>query len=199
MGLLTPARPIRSELEAEELVNVLENDDDIRPDEVRATAALIRDSVSACDRLIDALHPWTAYLIVPVFALASAGTVLSTDSISSPSAVMVGVAVALVLGKFVGVTLFSWLAVRFGVGRLPDGARWGHVMGVGAVAGIGFTVSLFITGLAFDDEAIQDDAKIGILAASIIAALAGAAILSAAAHAEIQAYTEDVAAPGKAN
>ncbi len=70
---------------------------------------------------------------------------------------------------------------------------------VGAVAGIGFTVSLFITGLAFDDEAIQDDAKIGILAASIIAALAGAAILSAAAHAEIQAYTEDVAAPGKAN
>lgn len=182
MGLLTPARPIQSELEAEELVNVLENDDDIRADEVRATAALIRGSVSACDRLIDALHPWTAYLIVPIFALANAGIVLSGDAISSPSAVMSGVAVALVAGKFIGVTMFSWIAVRFGFGRLPEGTRWGHVMGVGAVAGIGFTVSLFITGLAYDDIAIQDDAKIGILAASIIAALAGAAILVAAAR-----------------
>jgi len=67
--------------------------------------------------------------------------------------------------------------------RLPDGVRWGHVMGVGAVAGIGFTVSLFITGLAFDDVAMRNDAKIGILAASIIAALAGAAILAVAARA----------------
>lgn len=192
MGLLTPARPIQSELEAEELVNVLENDDDIRPEEVRATATLIRGSVSACDRLIDALHPWTAYLIVPIFALANAGIVLSGDAIASPSAVMGGVAVALVVGKFVGVTMFSWIAVRSGVGRLPDGARWGHVMGVGAVAGIGFTVSLFITGLAFDDVAIQDDAKIGILAASILAALAGAAILSAVARPHSQIPTDDV-------
>lgn len=184
MGLLTPARPIQSELEAEELVNVLENDDDISAAEVRATAALIRNSVSACDRLIDALHPWTAYLIVPIFALANAGIALSADSITSPSAVMGGVAVALVAGKFFGVTLFSWLAVRLGIGRLPDGARWGHIMGVGAVAGIGFTVSLFITGLAYDDVAVQDEAKIGILVASIVAALAGAAILGAVARAD---------------
>ena len=179
MGLLTPARPAQAELEAEELVDVLQNDDDIRADEVRATATLIRGSVSACDRLIDALHPWTSYLIVPIFALANAGIVLSTDALTSPSAVLGGVAVALVAGKFIGVTLFSWVAVRLGFGRLPDGARWGHIMGVGAVAGIGFTVSLFITGLAFSDVAIQDDAKIGILVASIIAALAGAAILVA--------------------
>lgn len=182
MGLLTPARPIQSDLEAEELVNVLENDDDIRADEVRATAILIRGSVSACDRLIDGLHPWTSYLIVPIFALANAGIVLSTDSIVSPSAVLGGVAVALVAGKFIGVTLFSWIAVRLGFGRLPEGARWGHVMGVGAVAGIGFTVSLFITGLAFDDVAVQADAKIGILVASVIAALFGAVILSAVAR-----------------
>jgi len=146
---------------------------------VRATATLIRGSVSACDRLIDALHPWTSYLIVPIFALANAGIVLSTGALTSPSAVLGGVAVALVAGKFIGVTLFSWVAVRLGFGRLPDGARWGHIMGVGAVAGIGFTVSLFITGLAFSDVAIQDDAKIGILVASIIAALAGAAIFVA--------------------
>lgn len=182
MGLLTPARPIQSDLEAEELVDVLENDDDIRADEIRATATLIRSSVSACDRLIDGLHPWTSYLIVPIFALANAGIVLSTESFASPSAVLAGVALALVIGKFIGVTLFSWIAVRLGFGRLPEGARWGHVMGVGAVAGIGFTVSLFITGLAFDDVALQGDAKIGILAASIIAALAGAAILAAAAR-----------------
>ena len=184
MGLLTPARPFQSELEAEELVAVLENDDDIRADEVRATAILIRGSVSACDRLIDGLHPWTSYLIVPIFALANAGIVLSADSITSPSAVLGGVAIALVAGKFIGVTVFSWISVRLGIGRLPDGVRWGHVMGVGAVAGIGFTVSLFITGLAFDDAAIQDDAKIGILAASIVAALAGAAILVAVARAD---------------
>jgi len=182
MGLLTPAQPVQSELEAEELVDVLERDDDIRADEVRATATLIRGSVSACDRLIDSLHPWTSYLIVPVFALANAGIILSADAITSPSAVLGGVAVALVFGKFIGVTLFCWIAVRLGFGRLPDGVRWGHVMGVGAVAGIGFTVSLFITGLAFDDVAIQDDAKIGILVASLIAALAGAAILAVVAR-----------------
>jgi NhaA family Na+:H+ antiporter len=192
MGLLTPARPIQSELEAEELVDVLESDDDVRADEVRATATLIRGSVSPCDRLIDGLHPWTSYLIVPIFALANAGIVLSADAITSPSAVLAGVAVALVAGKFIGVTVFSWIAVRLGFGRLPDGARWGHVMGVGAVAGIGFTVSLFITGLAFDDVAVQDDAKIGILAASVIAALAGAAVLTVVSRRDGQQPADDL-------
>lgn len=180
LGLLTPAKPLQSELDAEELVNVLEEVDDIRADEVRATAALIRGSVSACDRLIDALHPWTSYLIVPIFALANAGIELTADSFSAPTAVLSGVVVALVAGKLIGVTLFSWLAVRLGVGKLPEGVGWRHVMGVGAVAGIGFTVSLFITGLAFDDAGIQQDAKIGILVASVIAAIAGATILATA-------------------
>ena len=121
---------------------------------MRVTATLIRGSVSACDRLIESLHPWTGYLIVPIFALANAGIVLTGDALSSPSTVLTGVAVALVVGKLVGVTLFSWAAVRLGFARLPDGVRWGHVVGVGAVAGIGFTVSLFITGLAFDDVAL---------------------------------------------
>ncbi len=182
MGLLTPARPIQPELEAEELVNVLENDDDIRADEVRATATLIRGSVSACDRLIETLHPWTSYLIVPVFALANAGIILTFDSLSSPSSVLTGVTAALVVGKLVGVSAFSWVAVRVGFARLPDGVRWGHIFGVGAVAGIGFTVSLFITGLAFDDLAMQADAKIGTLIASVIAAAAGAIIFSVTAR-----------------
>nr|MBA3606640.1 Na+/H+ antiporter NhaA [Acidimicrobiia bacterium] len=133
MGLLTPARPLQTSLEAEELVDVLENRPELRADDVRATATLIRSSVSACDRLIDALHPWTSYVIVPVFALANAGIVLSADSLSNPSNVLVGVAVALVVGKLVGVVGFTWLAVRLGFGGLPPGTNWRHVAGVGAV------------------------------------------------------------------
>ena len=132
--------------------------------------------VSACDRFIDSLHPWTSFVIVPVFALANAGVVLSVEAISEPSSVLVGVAVALVVGKLVGVAAFSWFAVRLGFGRLPEGVRWRHIVGVAALAGIGFTVSLFITGLAFDSQALQDDAKIGTLCASIVAAVTGAAV-----------------------
>jgi Na+:H+ antiporter, NhaA family len=182
LGVLTPARPAQTVLEAEEIVDVLETRGDLRADDVRATATLIRGSVSACDRLIDALHPWTSFVIVPVFALANAGIVLSVDAISPPSAVLIGVTVALVVGKLVGIVSFSWLAIRLRLGRLPDGAHWGHILGVGAVAGIGFTVSLFITGLAFDSRVLQDDAKIGTLIASFVAAGGGAFILGRAAR-----------------
>ncbi|MEO5899500.1 MAG: Na+/H+ antiporter NhaA, partial [Ilumatobacteraceae bacterium] len=74
--------------------------------------------------------------------------------------------------------LFSWIAVKLKFGRLPDAVRWGHIIGVGAVAGIGFTVSLFITGLAFTDPNTHGDAKIGIVVASIVAAVLGATILA---------------------
>ena len=173
---------------------MLENDDDIRADEVRATATLIRGSVSACDRLIDAPAPVDELPDrADLRARQRRHRARRPTRSRSPSAVLGGVAVALVVGKFVGVTPFSWIAVRLGFGRLPDGVRWGHVIGVGAVAGIGFTVSLFITGLAFDDTAIQDDAKIGILAASIIAALAGAAILAAVARWEVKDSPKTIA------
>ena len=129
LGLLTPARPMQTELEADEVVDVLENRPELHADDVRDTATLIRGSVSACDRLIDALHPWTSYVIVPIFALANAGIVLSSDTFADPSAVLVGVTAGLVVGKLVGVVSFSWLAVRLGLGRLPDGTRWGHVVG----------------------------------------------------------------------
>jgi Na+:H+ antiporter, NhaA family len=172
--LLTPARPTQTALEADEIVDLLENRNDLRADEVRATARLVSGSVSACDRLIDALHPWTSFVIVPVFALANAGIQLSADAFAGPSHVLVGVALALVVGKLVGITGMSWLAVRLGLARLPAGAGWRHIAGVGAVAGIGFTVSLFITGLAFNTGTLQDDAKIGILIASISAAIIGA-------------------------
>ena len=123
LGLLTPARPAQTALEADEIVDLLENRNDLRADEVRATARLISGSVSACDRLIDALHPWTSFVIVPVFALANAGIQLSADAFADPSDVLVGVAVALVVGKLVGITAFSWLAVRLGLGATPRRRR----------------------------------------------------------------------------
>lgn len=173
MGLLTPGSPRQTIQEADDAVDVLANRPDLHAADVRQAALSIRGSISACDRLIDALHPWTSYLVVPLFALANAGVELRGDVLGSPSAVLVGVFLGLVVGKLAGISLFSWIAVRTGIGRLPDDARWGHVVAVAAVAGIGFTVSLFITGLAFDRTDLRDDAKLGTLAASVVAALLG--------------------------
>jgi Na+:H+ antiporter, NhaA family len=176
MGLLTPGTARQTDLEADEVVNVLENRGDLHASDVRMAAYAIRGSVSACDQLIDGLHPWTSYVIVPLFALANAGVELDGGQLTDPSAVFVGVFLGLVVGKLVGITAFSWLTVRVGLGRLPEGTSWGHIVGVAAVAGIGFTVSLFITGLAFERVGLQDDAKIGVLSASIVAAVAGWAV-----------------------
>jgi NhaA family Na+:H+ antiporter len=183
MGLLMPARPFQTDLEAEEFVDVLEGRDDIQVADVRAAAMAIRGSVSTCDRLIDALHPWTSFVVVPLFALANAGIELSASTFTAPSQVLGAVAIALVVGKLVGITAFAWTAARLGLGRLPDGVRWVHVVGVGALGGIGFTVSLFITGLAFTDQEIITDAKAGILVAAVVATALGGIIFVAASRA----------------
>jgi Na+:H+ antiporter, NhaA family len=179
LGLVTPARPSQSDLESQEILEVLENRAELAAEDVRATATLIRDSVSPCDRLIERIHPWTSYVVLPIFALANAGIPLSMDAVRDPSDVLLGVTVGLVVGKFVGVVLFTWLAVRLGLGRLPAETRWGHIFGLGAVAGIGFTVSLFISSLAFEPGQLQDDAKMGILIASAIAAALGTIVFAA--------------------
>jgi NhaA family Na+:H+ antiporter len=185
LGLVTPARPAQSELESDEIVAVIANGQQLEAEDVRSTAMLIRDSVSPCDRLIDAFHPWTSYFVLPIFALANAGIPLSMDALREPSDVMLGVTVGLVVGKFVGVVSFTWFAVRLGFGRLPAGARWGHVLGLGAVAGIGFTVSLFVSGLAFDPGPLQDDAKIGVLVASALAAALGTVVFAAVSRRDV--------------
>jgi NhaA family Na+:H+ antiporter len=125
------------------------------------------------------LHPYTSFFVIPVFALANAGVRISIESIgdAASSSVSAGVAVGLVVGKVVGVTGAVALAVRFGIGRLPEGVGPRHVLGMSAIAGIGFTVSLFIAGLAFGDAALEAEAKLGILAASAVAALLGASLL----------------------
>jgi NhaA family Na+:H+ antiporter len=118
---------------------------------------------------------------LPIFALANAGIPLDADSLeaATETPIAAAVAVGLVVGKTVGLTLGALLAVRLGLSALPSGVRWAHVLGVGALAGIGFTVSLFIADLAFDDPSHLDAAKIGILGGSAVAAALGIAALAA--------------------
>jgi len=136
------------------------------------------------------------FVIVPIFALANAGIELSSDALAdaATSTVTLGIGVGLIIGKVVGIVGAVAIAVRFGVARLPGGATMTSVVGVSALAGIGFTVSLFITGLAYDDAQTISEAKIGILAASLAAALLGATIL-ARSPSRTEALPEDKPPP----
>lgn len=124
-----------------------------------------------------ALHPWVAYGVMPLFALANAGVTLDGVDLSldSAQAVTVGVLLALVIGKPLGVIGASWLAVRLGWCRLPPGVTWSSVCLVGLLAGIGFTMSIFIATLAFIDANLLNAAKLGVLLASLVAAVLGLA------------------------
>ncbi|MBP2315107.1 NhaA family Na+:H+ antiporter [Azospirillum soli] len=133
---------------------------------------------SPLHRLEHALHPWVAYLILPVFALANAGVSLAgitPASLAEP--VPLGIALGLFVGKQVGVMLTSWLAVRFGLSALPAGAGWVQFYGVSVLTGIGFTMSLFIGNLAFPDPEHAVAVRLGVLAGSIASALFGYALL----------------------
>jgi NhaA family Na+:H+ antiporter len=117
-----------------------------------------------------ALHPWVVFAIMPLFALANAGVLLGEDFTSTLlNPVSVGIVAGLLLGKQVGITLFAWLAVKSGMSEMPQGVTWLHVYGASWLAGIGFTMSLFISDLAFAEGSLLDVAKLGILAASLIA------------------------------
>ena len=125
-------------------------------------------------RLEHSLHPWVAFGIVPLFALANAGVTLSGSiGAALTQSVTLGVIAGLVLGKQIGVTFGAWLAVRLGFADLPESTRWHHIYGAGWLAGIGFTMSLFIGSLAFGEGQLLNDAKIGILTASLASGLVG--------------------------
>ena len=124
------------------------------------------------------LHPLVVFVILPLFALFNAGVSMSgTFGTNLASPVALGVIIGLVVGKQLGVMGASWLAVRAGWSRLPDGVTWRQLYGVSCLAGIGFTMSLFITDLAFADPALVADAKVGILVASVLAGLTGSLVL----------------------
>ena len=175
LGLLTPARPLLGKRDAQQIVDALPSDANVA--EVRHASFLAQESVPLTERLEELLHPFTAFMIVPIFALANAGIVLSGDTISDAAAsnVTLGIIVGLVIGKPLGIGLFTWVATRFGF-SLPDGVNWPQFIGMGLAAGIGFTVSIFVGSLAFEDPVITDLAKISILVASFVAAV-GALLL----------------------
>jgi NhaA family Na+:H+ antiporter len=132
-------------------------------------------------RMEHALEAPVAYVIMPLFALANAGVALSGVGGAARSPVALGVALGLLFGKPLGVTVATVLAVRSGAADLPTGVAWRHVHGAGWLAGIGFTMSLFVAGLAFPDPAFLDLAKIGVLTASCIAGATGYFLLRSAA------------------
>lgn len=127
------------------------------------------------DRVEAALHPWTSFAVIPLFALANAGVELGGGAVrdAATSPVAAGVALGLLVGKPAGITLAAFVAVRVGVASLPAGVRWRDLAAVSMVAGIGFTVSLFISALAFTDAAFVAEAKMAILAGSAMSGVAG--------------------------
>jgi NhaA family Na+:H+ antiporter len=136
---------------------------------------LLCDTDSIGERLERAVHPWVSFLVLPLFALASAGVALSTEqlkqAISSP--VALGIFLGLVVGKTVGIAAFSFLAVQSKIAGIADGLGWAGIVGVGILSGLGFTVALFISGLSFEDEAMVASAKVAVLAASLAAGSLG--------------------------
>lgn len=139
------------------------------------------------------LNPWVAFGVLPLFAFANAGIPLADgfgDAVTST--VTWGVIAGLVIGKPVGILLFTWLAVRAGIALMPGAMKWGHVLGVGMLGGIGFTMSLFITELAFRGGPLADAARIGILFASVTAGLLGYLVLKAT----LPPPREELEAPG---
>ena len=198
LGLLTPAnpfmavghfsrhaRPLVERVEASVADEVLtveeadENDTGLR-DLVRLSV----EAMSPLERHLMWAGPWVALVVAPLFALANAGVRVVGGAVANPltDPVVLGPALGLVIGKPIGVLGATYLAIRFGLGRLPDGVNWSVAVGLAATAGVGFTVALFIAELSFDNAALTERAKVGVLAGSVISAVAGYALLRVASR-----------------
>jgi NhaA family Na+:H+ antiporter len=185
LGFLTPGVAFHPRREAGEVIgdqlSEIARDSDVEVSEATMleTSRLAREAVSPLARMEEQLHPWSAYLILPIFALANAGVPVSLeglgDALTSP--VGLGIVLGLVVGAPLGGVLSAWLSVRAGPARLPDGLDWPAIGAVAPLKGIGFTVAIFISVLAFEDETLQAQAKLAILIASAVAAIIGLAVL----------------------
>ena len=183
LGLLTPYRAWLSRdtlrLTLDDVTGRMESKQDgeeVSPADVALLQYAARESVAPLQRLEDRLHPWVGFVIMPVFALANAGVAVNPAAVSDP--VCLAVAAGLLVGKPVGIVLFAWLAVKLKLATLPTGVNWRMMVAAGFLGGIGFTMSLFIGGLAFAGEKVLlADAKTGILLGSFAAAVIGAGLL----------------------
>ena len=187
-GLLTSSRSHYSKErfadESEALVagyrQALDDDDTERSEAILGELETLAEGTeSPMERLERLTHPWASYVILPVFALANAGIHFSGVEFGSviSSGVTVGIVAGLLIGKVVGITLFPWVASLFSLIELPRYITWAHVIGVGFLGGIGFTVAIFISSLAFTDPLLALNSQIGIMCASALAGLLGYSIL----------------------
>lgn len=145
---------------------------------LRALDAIHKRIESPADKLLRSVEPWSSYVVLPIFALANAGVAWSPGVFEGQGRLILAITLALVLGKPIGIVLAAWLAVRSGVAAKPDAYSWRQLCGAGALGGIGFTMSLFIAGVAFADAADYGAAKIAIFLASLIAGGLGLLVLS---------------------
>jgi Na+:H+ antiporter, NhaA family len=187
LGFLTPARPMYGirefDARARKIIDLFPASAETHADREHADhealllAQVSRESIAPLNRWEYTLTPWVSFLVVPLFALANAGVRFDGSILDHLlSNVALGVGFGLVIGKVVGIASFSWLAVRLGLSRLPADTDWRQMLGVAATAGIGFTVALFITALAFGDPVLTDGAKVGIFAGSLVSGIIGVSV-----------------------
>lgn len=182
LGLLTGARPWVSQgllvQFVDQLGSFLQGDSrrasHQRQALLQSVELAVRKSTSPMERLEAALHPWVSFVIMPLFAFANAGVPIEAGAFTD--SVAIAVVVGLCVGKPVGIVLFSWFAVRTGLAKLPEGISWSILAAGGVLAGIGFTMSLFIAGLALSERLLVA-AKVGILTGSVLSAVLGFALL----------------------
>jgi len=208
LGILTPSRPFQRPAAVSQEAHRIADEtlDDPRPPDADAhlwsrLAELSREAVSPLARLEASLHPWSSFLVVPLFALANVGMDLSGGALGTAlrSPVTWGIVLGRVVGKAVGITGGAYLAVKLGVAVLPTGVRWNHIFAAAVTAGIGLAVPLFVAEVAFSDPALLDAAKVGILLGSLLSAVAGWYLLArAGARAGVRAEPDRAAgrAPG---
>jgi NhaA family Na+:H+ antiporter len=186
LGFLTPAVAFHARRAMAEAVKPAL--DDVGGDDVERAdglaleiARVTRESVSPLARMEAQLHPWSAYVVLPIFALANAGVPVSADALRDAftGAVGVGIMMGLVVGAPLGGIIFAWIVVRSGQGRFSAGLDFGSVAAVTPLKGIGFTVAIFIATLALEGQQLQDQAKLAILLGSLTSAVIGVAALSA--------------------
>jgi len=188
LGLLTPVRSVPMRAPPVDVVSRIA--EELRSGDAVATKDMHRlerplrllrlarrEILPPVVRVQTALHPWVAFVIMPLFALANAGVGLAGVDLSNNDArfVMLGIGIALVVGKPIGIIMATWFMVRLGWSRLPQGVSWGGICLIGLLAGIGFTMSIFIAMLAFTDEGLLSSAKLGVLLGSVLSAVTGTA------------------------
>ena len=191
LGFLTPAVAFHAPREtgkavSEQLSDIADSGDvEMTQAALWESSLLTREAVSPLARMESLLHPWSAYLILPVFALANAGVPVSVGELGDAltGQVGLGIALGLVVGAPIGGFLFAWALVRWSGARLQEGLDWPAIAGVAPLKGIGFTVAIFISVLAFDDPDLQEEAKLAILVGSLLAGVIGLCVLLARHHA----------------